>query len=82
MVVPNKTEAAFAKIFAQRIGFGCRSKHLAVIAPYVSFWFAADELPDIGIKAAEFLLHGEARPRVRDRRIDFEAVANYSRVFE
>src|SRR6185503_6727995 len=40
------------------------------------------KLPDVAIEGAEFLLHRQERSRVRDRRVDFQAVAHDAGVGE
>ena len=50
--------------------------------PAVLFGLPADEEPHVRIERAEFLLHFQKGPRIRNRRADFQPVADDSGITE
>src|SRR5262245_5478874 len=67
----DELEAALQQVLAQRV----RLRRLrGDLASLEDDRLAADEAPDVGVEAAEFLLHGEKGQRVGFRRPDLEAI--------
>jgi hypothetical protein len=72
----NEFEAAFGKIFAHRLGMRTAGRHVFCVLPAVLHWPSVDELPNISVEAAAFLLDGEEGAGILDGRANFEQVAN------
>src|SRR5260221_10758312 len=53
----------------------------ATLEKILAHRFRVLEAPDVGVEAAEFLLHREEGLRVGDRAVDFQPVADNARVF-
>src|SRR2546422_4013366 len=78
----DKFEAALTQVCAQGVGFACLRGDLPQVFPGVFDWPAADKAPEIGVEAAEFLLHGQEGFGVLNGGGDFEPVADDARVGE
>jgi len=78
----HELEAARLEVPAQRVGFGRSVGNFLERSPPVPFGLAADESPEIGVKAPELFLNGEKRLRVGDRGGDLEPVPNDPRIGE
>src|ERR1019366_6230044 len=72
----DKVETTFLEILAHRIRFGCMRRNLAANPPAIHARLAADKLPDVTIERTELLLHFKKRPRVGNRRLNLQPVAN------
>jgi len=72
----DETKAASAKVTAHGLGLGSPGRHLGYGAPAIGAWTGARERPQVGVETTEFLLHGQSRARIFDRRSDLEAVSN------
>ena len=72
----DELESAFLQVFAQCVGFlaGCRD--LPGRLPFVLFWLAIDELPNVFIKATELVLNFQELFCIGDGRVNFQLVAN------
>src|SRR5258706_3869916 len=75
----DELEAALEQVLAQRIGLGGLDRDLA--APEHDR-LAADEAPEVGVEAAELLLHGEKGFRVADGALDFQPIADDPRILQ
>src|SRR6478752_2659824 len=69
----DELEAAAQQVLAQGVRFRGSGGDLASLE---NDRLAANEAPDIGVEAAEFLLHREKRLCVRDRAVDFQPVSD------
>src|SRR6476646_3112233 len=78
----HETESPGLEILAKRVRFRGAGRQLAEPLPAIHPGGSADESPDVRVKAPELALHGEERPRVRDRALDLEPVAHDPRVSE
>src|SRR5512135_673072 len=74
----DETKAAFLQVLAHGVGLRRRARNLLEAAPPVPGGLASDELPDVAVEAAEFLLHREEGEGIADRRFDLEPVADDS----
>ena len=72
----HETEAALFHISAHCFGFGAYCRDFIVFGPDVLNGPAVYESPDVGIKAAELLLHLKKRLRVFDGCADFLLVSD------
>ncbi len=72
----DEFESALDQVFTQRVRFGGLGRNLLQRLAGVLSGLAADELPDVGVKAAELLLNGQERLRVLNRRCHLEPVAH------
>src|SRR5580704_11885357 len=72
----NEFEAAFSKIFAHRVGMRSAGRHVFCMLPAVLHGPAVNEVPNVSIEAAAFLLNGEEGAGIPDGRANFEPVAN------
>src|SRR5205814_4391111 len=74
----DELEAELEEVLAERVGLlGLRRDLVAAIDAGAS----ADEAPDIGVEAAELLLHREELLCIGDRAVELEAVADQALVF-
>src|ERR1035438_6386498 len=71
-----KVETALLEILAHRIRLGCMRRDLTAQPPAIHARLAADKLPDVAIERTELLLHFKKRPRVGNRRLNLQPVAN------
>src|SRR6516164_3281647 len=78
----DKAESASLKILAHGVGFARSCRHFLVLGPVVPFRLSADKLPNIGVEAAAFSLHGQEGACVGDGGFNLEAVAYDARVFQ
>lgn len=74
----DERESALFQIFAHLVGFGGLGRDLLVFRPGIDDWLSANETPDVGVEATEFLLD-LLKPRgIFDRRADLQSIANDS----
>src|SRR5439155_21771685 len=78
----HKLESALEQVFAHGVGVGRARGNFFERTPGILFRRAADELPDVSVEAAKFLLHCQKRFRVLNRRGDLEPVADNPRIGE
>ena len=78
----DETESALLQILAHGVRFRGSRRYTPWAAPRLPQRFPAGELPDVCVEAAEFALHFQKRPRVRNRGRNFQAIANDARIGE
>src|SRR5258708_25281565 len=79
---PDKAKAALLQIPAHRVRLRGGGRNVAQRPPPAPQRLAAHESPDIAVERTELLLHAQQRLRVRDGRLDLEAVAHDAFVLE
>src|ERR1700730_8345476 len=79
---PDKAKAALLQIPAHRVRLRGGGRDVSQRPPPAAQRLAAHESPDIAVERAEFLLYAQQRLRVRDGRVDLEAVAHDAFVLE
>src|SRR5262249_44917900 len=70
----HESEPELLQVPAQGVRLGGTGRNLAQSLPRVLPRRAVDEAPDVAVEAPELLLHREEHARVRDARLDLEAV--------
>jgi hypothetical protein len=78
----HEAEAAALEILAERVGFARGGRNLPMRPPAIHSRLAADELPAVGVEAAELVPHGEERAGVFHRGLDLLAITDDRRVDE
>jgi len=78
----DEGESASLQVLAHRVGLGGAGRNVLRPGGVVDDGAAADKLPDVGVEAAEFLLHGQKRACILHRRLDLEPVADDAGVGE
>src|SRR5436190_19657990 len=78
----HEAKSASLQILAHRARLRCLRRHLPEGAPPVPFRPAFDEAPEVGIQGSVFFSHRQRRARVRDRRVDLQAVPHDPRITE
>src|SRR5208282_4134401 len=73
---PNELESAPEQVLAHGVRFGRSRRNLLQRLPGIPAGLSTDEAPDVGVKAAEFLLHSEKGLRVLDGGGELEPVAH------
>src|SRR5699024_12408075 len=76
----HKFEAAFFKVFAEAVGKRGSSRNFIEALPIVLDRLAIHKGPDIGIKAAKFVLNVNKLLRVVNGGTNFKLVANNRRI--
>src|ERR1700737_1244858 len=79
---PHKAKAALLQIPAHRVRLRGGGRNVSQRPPPAARRLAAYESPDIAVERAELLLYAQQRLRVRDGRLDLEAVAHDAFVLE
>ena len=78
----DEFESAPFQILAHGVGLPGACRNLLQVPAPVLDRLAAGELPDIPVKAAEFLLDLQKRPGIENGSADFEAIPDDARVLE
>lgn len=78
----DKPEASVFQVFAHGFGRFGPGWDISKRFPSVSDGFVIDELPDVNVETAEFLLNVEKRPCIGNRGIDFKPVADDALVLQ
>ena len=78
----DELETPLEQIVAQRIALRCSRRHGLAGAAAIYPRHAADERPNVSIKAAEFFLHRSERFRVLNRRGNLQPIAHDPRISE
>src|SRR5579872_721374 len=76
----DKVKSPAFEVFAHRVRFLGARRNLLERLGRVHSRLASDELPDVGIEAAEFFLHAKERLRILNCGCNLEFVANDARV--
>src|ERR1700688_2411994 len=76
----NEAKTAPLQVLAQSVRFGGRGGQALRTAPPVYFGLAANEAPDVPVKAPKFIANREKGLRVPNRSRNFQAVADDPRI--